>query len=94
MSVISSKITALDNHIKKLIELRDVFINQGTDFAAIVEEAEEIVKLASFLDSYKALDKERETDVKETVMCWLNERNDYDSVLLKCIGYCFGERDW
>lgn len=93
MGVIRNKMKELDKRINTLNELQDVFINQGSDFKAIINEAQEIVKLASFLDSYKELDKEREKDVKETVMVYLNKNNDYDSAFLKCIGYCFGECD-
>lgn len=93
MGVINDKMKKLDKHISNMNTLRDVFINQETDFGAIIKEAEEIIKVASFLDSYKELDKEREKDVKETVMVYLNRENTYDSAFLKCIEYCFGECD-
>ena len=91
--VIRQKLVELDNHIKELNRLRCVGITQGSNFSAIVKEAEEITKLASFLDSYKDLDKDREREVKETIMIYFNREHTYDSTLLKCIGYCFGECD-
>ncbi len=93
MGVIASKINELDGHIVELISLRELYVDMGTDFEAVIKEAQEIVKLASFLNSYKELDKEREKSVKETVMNYLNERNTYDSALMESIGYDFGERD-
>lgn len=95
MGVISNKVRELDKHIVNLAKLResDGWITKHSDFSTIVKEAEEIVKLASFLSSYKELDNEREKDVKEATMVYLNRENTYDSTLLKCIGYCFGEYD-
>lgn len=93
MGVISKKINELDGHILELISLRELYVDMGTDFEAVVKEAQEIVKLASFLNSYKELDKEREKAVKETVLGYLNERNTYDSALIESLGYNFGERD-
>lgn len=93
MSVISEKMKQLEKHINNLNKLKDLWIAKDTDFVAITKEAEEIVKLASFLSAYKELDKEREKDVKEAVMVYLNRENTYDSALLKCVGYCFGEYD-
>jgi hypothetical protein len=95
MGVISDKTKQLDKHIANLAKLResDGWITKHSDFSTIVKEAEEIVKLASFLNSYKELDDEREKDVKEAVMVYLNRENTYDSTLLKCVEYCFGEYD-
>lgn len=95
MGVISNKVRELDKHIVNLGKLResDGWITKHSDFSSIIKEAEEIVKLASFLNSYKELDDEREKDVKETVMAYLNRENTYDSTLLKCVEYCFGEYD-
>ena len=95
MGVISDKTKQLDKHIVNLAKLResDGWITKHSDFSTIIKEAEEIVKLASFLSSYKELDNEREKDVKEAVMVYLNRENTYDSALLKCIEYCFGEND-
>ena len=91
MSVIGDKIVTLRNHIRTLNKC-EVCLN-SEDYDTIIQEAEEIVKLASFLKLYKELDKERERDVKETVMNYLSENNTYDGAFLKCIGYCFGEYD-
>lgn len=91
MSVIGNKISTLRNHIKTLNKC-EVCLN-SEDYDTIIQEAEEIVKLASFLKSYKELDREREKDVKQTVMNYLNENNTYDGTFLKCIEYCFGEYD-
>lgn len=97
MSIVGNKITELNSHIAKLNKLSGFAdgwrVDQGTDFEAVVKEAEEIVKLASFLVSYKDLDNEREKDVKEIVMNYLNKNNTYDSAFIKSIGYCFGECD-
>lgn len=91
MSVIGNKVEVLKTHIKKLNNC-EVCLNSD-DYDTIINEAEEIAKIAYFLKSYKELDKEREKAVKEAVMVYLNENNTYDGVLMKCIGYCFGERD-
>lgn len=93
MGVISNKVKELEMHINNINKLKGLWIAQDTDFEAITKEAEEIVKLSSFLSSYKELDNEREKDVKEATMVYLNRENTYDSTLLKCIGYCFGEYD-
>lgn len=97
MSVVGNKINELNAHIKKLNKLSGLAdgwrVDQGTDFEAVIKEAEEIVKLASFLASYKDLDNEREKDVKESIMVYFDRENTYDSTLLKCVEYCFGECD-
>lgn len=91
MGVIGNKIDSLKKHIRNLQNC-EVCLNSN-DYDIIVKEAEEIVKVASFLKSYKELDTEREKDVKETIMGYLNENNTYDSTLIKSVGYCFGEFD-
>lgn len=91
MGVIGNKIDSLKKNIKNLQNF-EVCLNSN-DYDIIIKEAEEIVKVASFLKSYKELDAEREKDVKETIMGYLNENNTYDSALIKSVGYCFGEFD-
>ena len=95
MSVISEKVKELDKHIRKLRKIKDEdgWITKYSDFDTILKEAEEIVKLASFLNSYKELDKEREQHVKETIGVYMDRENTYDSALFKCVEYCFGEYD-
>lgn len=91
MSVIGNKIGELKRHIRILRDCEVCL--ESNDYDTIIRRAQEIVKIAYFLKSYKELDKERENDVKETVMVYLNDNNTYDSALIKSIGYCFGERD-
>lgn len=91
MSTVGNKIDMLKTHIRAL-NTCEVCLH-SKDYDTIIHEAEEITKLAYFLKSYKELDREREKDVKETIMEYLNENNTYDRALMKNIGYCFGERD-
>ena len=93
MGIIADKRHELNQHIQELNRLRWGCVDSDTDFLAVAKEAEKIVKLAYFLESYKELDKEREASVKETVMGYLNEQNTYDSALIESLGYCFGEYD-
>ena len=91
MNVVGNKIDMLKMHIRTL-NTCEVCLH-SEDYDTMIREAEEIVKLAYFFKSYKELDREREKEVKETVMEYLNENNTYDGTLMECIGYCFGERD-
>ena len=93
MNVISNKIKELNKNINKLNNLKGLGVAQDTNFDEITKIAEEIVKLSSFLSSYKELDKEREKAVKETIMAFFDEENNYDGTLMECVGYCFGECD-
>lgn len=87
MSIINKKIHELRKHISALDE-DDAYL-YSDKYEKIVEHAQEIVKLASFLKDYRELDKERLRDVKEVAMNDLNKRNDYDSALLKTYESCF-----
>ena len=91
MGVIGNKIEELRKHISNLNKCEICLCSDNYDI--IINEAEEISKLAYFLKSYKELDKERQKDVNETIQVWLDEHDTYDRVLFECIGYCFGEKD-
>lgn len=59
----------------------------------VIENAINVIQIASFLKQYKDLDAERKKNVIETTLASMNENNTYDSSFLKCLEYCFGETD-
>lgn len=91
MSVVNDKVNLLRKNITTLNEYK--YDLEFDNYDAIMCIAEDIVKLAYFLKSYRDLDVERERDVKETVIAFLNRNDMYDKPFMDCIEHCFGEYD-
>lgn len=87
MDVINEKINLLKKHIYQLNKCEVYLLSD--DYGKIIEEAEEIVKLAAFLKEYRSLDKQRMKNVKEVALNYLNENDTYDSSFLKTLDSCF-----